>query len=126
MTIIKHDEDTKCDDDKEKRRSYVEVVVRYMSAFVLLLKMVQLRLESFWLVEDADDDVQTGHYTEDVGDEFWGVRSVNLDSLEERFGVRRLGKDSKKKNGRSSRKSSHHACFLFACRNTAVVLVNSV
>lgn len=111
MTIIKPDEDTKCDDDKEKRRSYVEVVVRYMSAFVLLLKMVQLCLESFWLVENADDDVQTGHYTEDVGDEFWGVRSVNLDSLEERFGVRRLGKDSKKKNGRSSRKSSHHACF---------------
>lgn len=113
----------------EKRRSYIEVVVWDLSAFVLLLKMVQLRLESIWLVEDADDDIQTGHHTEDVGDEFWGVRIVNFDSLEERLGSRLLGKDSKR-NSRSGRKCSQPSwsllICLITCRNTAVVLINLI
>ena len=48
---------------------YLEVLFGDVELVVLMMQMFQLRLESVWLVEQVDGDVETGQYTHGVTDE---------------------------------------------------------
>jgi len=48
---------------------YLEVLFGDVELVVLMMQMFQLRLESVWLVEQVDGDVETGQHTHGVTDE---------------------------------------------------------
>lgn len=70
----------------------IEVVVWDLPALVLHLQMVKLLLESGWLVEGADGDVQAAQHTLGVGDEGRVGSVVTVHPLEEAAGLWHLRK----------------------------------